>query len=254
MLYTGRPSRGGRLAALGVLNVLIACGLYYGTWWLADPELRVRALMHTPLPGVSLDDTAKIFDSMQLKSQSGTSPQAALKALGAEPDARGRTTDAVLFVGTLVGWELLATGAACALAMSAGALLGRVGGAVFRLAGVLLALAGMIAVGWMVYGLWTQYGRFVPGQLRFGIAGIMLIAWIGGLTLRGRAKGLTLLAAIMLILSAAGSVFALKIGVQYDALSPDELPLALTTSLAAVFALHSLWGWILLPLALRIRR
>ena len=71
----------------------------------------------------------------------------------------------------------------------------------------------------------------------------------------GRGAGrLTYLAAIMLILAAAGSAMGLWIGTSYDAIKPHELPTALMPSMVLVFILHSLWGWILVPIASRIGR
>ena len=165
---------------------------------------------------------------------------------------QGATSEAILFVGTAIGWEALATLAACALALSGGTLLGRAGGAGWRRGVLILCLLTLATLGWAALGLWTKYERLTPDLLRYGIAVFVVLVALTGLALRRGEKLLTYLAAIVLILSAAGSVVALCIGSRYEAVNPAELPMPFVIFLALVFALHSLWGWILLPLASRV--
>ncbi len=241
-------SRGGRRLTpilIGMINLAAAAGIYYGAWWQADPELRLKLLMHTPLPGVDVDEAAAVFGPPQTR--------ALAHRKAAQPGSSDTRKQAALFVGTAFGWEALCTLASCALALSGGALLGRAGGATWRAGAIMLAVVGLSAAGWKAMGLWTQYGRFVPDQLRVDMgAAVLIFALIGAAIARG-VRGLTLLAAIALILSACGSVFTLHVGARYGAVQPSELPMSLLPFAAAVFAIQSLWGWILLPLAWRLR-
>ncbi|UCC29101.1 MAG: hypothetical protein JSU86_12965 [Phycisphaerales bacterium] len=259
------------LVVLGILNVIAAGGLYYATCWWADPELRFRVLMHTPLPGVDLreaklpsaspptgEEAQPIWIISEVAKQQGRLPPDLVPDSAEAPrdltaNARAQTAQAVKFVGTVVGWEALATIAACALALAGGALVGRAGTAGLRLAGVVVALVGLVAIGWAAYDLWVQYGRLVPDQLRTDIGGLVLLAALAGLVIGRRIRGLTYLAAIILILSAAGSVVGLYVGAQFDAVKPEELPLPFFAFVVVVFVIHSLWGWVLLLLASRIR-
>ena len=49
---TTKPRRG--WIVVGLLNVLIAGGLYYGTWWKADKFIYDVFTWSTPLPGMDL--------------------------------------------------------------------------------------------------------------------------------------------------------------------------------------------------------
>lgn len=250
---TGVSIRDSGLVVLGILNLIAAGGLYYGTCWLADPELRLTLIRHLPLPGVDIDAAAEMLTPSQPQSPGSQTPTIVRPAPSATPSTTGQTARAVLLIATVVGWEALAVITACALALLGGALLGQAGTPGLRLAGVILGLVGLVAVGWAAYGLWGQYGRFVPDQLRTDIGGLVLLAALLGLVFGRGIQGLTYLVAITLILSAAGSVLGLYIGAQYDAVKTQELPLPFFVFLVLVFVIHSLWGWILLPLASRIR-
>ncbi|MCH7872342.1 MAG: hypothetical protein IID33_11640, partial [Planctomycetes bacterium] len=72
-----------------------------------------------------------------------------------------------------------------------------------------------------------------------------------GLLFTQQTRRLTRVAAVLLILSAGGTVWGLHVGVQSNALDPKY---ATTAYLAAAFVVHSAWGWILIPLAGRIAR
>ena len=259
------------VVVLGILNVIVAGGLYYATCWRADPELRFRVLMHTPLPGVDLQEATlpgavsptgeaaePVWIISEIARQQGQLPpdlSPGLPKAARDPKANARTqaAQAITFVGTVVGWEALAIIAACSLALAGGALVGRAGTAGLRLAGIVVGSVGLVAVGWAAYHLWVQYGRLVPDQLRTDIGGLVLLAALAGLLIGRRIRGLTYLAGIMLILSAAGSVVGLYIGAQYEAVKPEDLPLPFFAFAVLVFVIHSFWGWVLLLLASRIR-
>lgn len=244
---------GTRVLVLGALNLIVAAGAYYGTWWLADPELRVRVIMHVPLPGVDRDATAGFLVPTQRPGGAAGNPNAVSGPPLAASDRNAQTDRAAFFVGTIVGWELLATVAAFGLAASAGALLGRGGSRALHVGAWFLALVMIAALAWPIGGQWAKYQRITPDVIRYGVGGLAVLAVLGGIMLKRRTVGLTYVAAILLILSAAGSAAALYICVQYDAFEPAELPLPVLPLLCLVFVIQSLWGWILLPLTSRIR-
>ena len=229
---------------IGLVSLSVAGSLYYGTWWRADPEIRLRVLMHTPLPGVDVGQAAAA-----LGPSSAEAPSAHKPAANSAPIAR---RDAAWFVGTALGWEVLCTLAACALALSGGALLGRGSTSAWRAAGMALGFVGLCIAGWKAYGLWVQYHRFVPDQIRVDVGAAVLIFTLIGAWVARWARGLTLLGAILLILSSCGSVFGLYVASHYGALQPSELPFSLLPLAALVFVTQSLWGWILLFLSRRI--
>ena len=251
-LRGGGPTPRSRLLLLGLVNLLAASGLYYTTWWLADPELRIKLIFHTPLPGMSPQMTAGVLVPPRPKL-SPPPPRAVVgQAPGAAHSVKGVSTDALIFVGTVVAWETLATIAACALALSGGTLVGFAESGRWRGVVIILALLALAALGWAMLGLWTKYQRFTPDQLRYDVASLVVLIALMGLFIRRGARRLTFLAAIVLIISAAGSAVGLYIGKQYDAVKPEELPLPFLAFVILVFVIHSLWGWILMPLASRV--
>ena len=239
---------------LGLMNLAVAGGLYCATWWWADPELRIKLILHTPLPGVDLDATAGVLVPPQSQSSHTQPVKEGSQAPGAASAVGGQTAQAVLFVATVIGWEVLTTIAACALSLSAGALLRRAGGPVVRRGGLILGLLALVVLGWTAYSLWTEYERFTPHHLRYAIAALVVVFAMIGLVIRRGEKRLTHLAAIALIVSGAGSVLGLYIGAHYDAFESEQLFLPFVAFLAVVFVIHSSWGWVLLPLASRISR
>ncbi len=86
------------------------------------------------------------------------------------------------------------------------------------------------------------------------MAALVVVFALMGLIIRRGEKRLTRLAAIILIVSAAGSALGLYIGAHYDAFESEQLFLPFVAFLAVVFVIHSFWGWVLLPLASRISR
>ena len=83
------------------------------------------------------------------------------------------------------------------------------------------------------------------------MSALMLLAALAGSAIGRGARGLTRLAGVLLILSAVGSVAGLYLGSQCGAIRPG---LSSLTFMGIVFVVHSAWGWILLPVAARIRR
>ncbi len=259
----GRPAGNSRLVVLGLLNLSVAGAVYFGTCWWADRELRVVLLLHTPLTWIDVEEAASFLPGSQtLPSHSrpaGVTPESVEETVtgsGSEApreEPQGETGRPELFVGTAVGWEVLSVLSACALAFSGGALLSR-GGRSLRIAGIVVGVVGLGVVGWQAYELWQRYASFAPDQQRLDIGGLVLLFALIGVASGWGVRGWTFLAGILLIVAAAGSSFGLYIGRQYGAFDFTGLPLSFPVLLVVVFAIHSLWGWILLPLAARIRR
>lgn len=250
--HASRSLRPSRLIVVGLLNLAAAGALYFGTWQWADPELRLRVFLHVPLPGVELDQVAEaLFPGLGPAQAPKRTPRVTPAARKAER-TKATTAQALGFVGTAVGWEILTSLAAGALALSGGTLLGRSGGSRLRIAALAVALVGLGVVGWQAYALWGRYGRFVPDQFRIDILGGLVLLALSGLVIRAGARRLTFLAAILLITSAVGSVVALLVGAHYEAITPAELPMSVAATAGLVFVAQSLWGWLLLPVASRI--
>lgn len=258
--YIGSASGTAGLLRLGLLNLLVAGALYCGTWWWVDPDLQVKILMHTEFGGVGSDDLVERLipdrhsrlagrtDPAKPKSQ----PAAKAKTVVAKaPTVQGLTAKGAVFGASLYGWEALSTLSICALALASGAMLRRGGDTRIHIATALVA-AGLFGVlAWKVCSLWTHYGGYVPSELRYGSAAAMAAATLLGLLFAQKTRRLTRLAAALLILSAGGTVWGLHVGVQSNALDPKY---ATTAYLAAAFAIHSAWGWVLIPLAGRFAR
>ena len=252
MSHVSAPANATGLVILGLVNALLGSALYYGTSWQADPELLVRMAFHSEIPGVDLGQLESIIPTdPNAKAGQGQTPQRPKPRKEATSGVSARTA---LLPATIVGWEILMTGAACALLLSAGALIkrSRIGAA--RALMMILGLAGIGLVAWRAYADWKEYGRFTPDQLRFDIGiGLALLTVLATLVGR-RHRGLTRAAAYALILSAAGSAVALYVCADFEAIRPDELPLPLYQTMGIVFVAQSLWGWILLPVSSRIGR
>ena len=169
-----------------------------------------------------------------------------------EQRTKAQTAQAIGFAGTIVGWEVLATLVSCALALSGGALVAKAKSNGIRAGVIIVGLLGVAALGWRAYSLWQQYGRFVPDQIRIDIAALVAILGLVGLAISSGARTLTRVAAILLILSAAGSVIGMYVGTHFEAITPDALPASLLTCAVGVFLIQSAWGWLLLPVASRI--
>ena len=97
---------------------------------------------------------------------------------------------------------------------------------------------------------WQDYGlKYRPDHFRFGMAGFVVTVAAIGITIGRGARMLTRLAAAMVILSAVASVVGLYLGAECGAIDPARSSMAF---LALVFAIHSLWGWVLLPVSSRL--
>jgi hypothetical protein len=250
----GAPSRSSRLILLAVLNLVVAGALYYGIWWRVDKFIYLRLMMHTPLLGVDIDATSGFL--VPNPAGAPESPPAATDEVGPLPTSGfAPETTQVVMVATSYGWLTLATFATCVLAFSAGTLFGWRGGQAWRRAGLVLAGIALLVLIGAAFASWSKYGaEYPPAHLRAGMGGLGLIITLIGVAVgRGR-RGWLRGAAGATILAGVGTALAVYLGTLCDAIKPDELPVSLIPFLFVVFAVHSLWGWILLPIASRIGR
>lgn len=254
---SSRPPSRTRLVVLAVVNFLVASGLYYGTWWRVDRDyLYIKLLMTMPLVGVDAQATTSFLVPQSPIGATGRE-RPAPPAAETKPTSRGLkpTTCQALIPGAAYGWLGLATAASCALALAAGTAVGRLLGSRARRAGRLLVLAALIGLSWAGYHMWSKYGsHYPPNQLRAGMGGLVVVFGLAGLAIGRGVRGWSLVAAVTLLFSAFGSVFGLYVGHLCDAVNPASWPVPFMAGLAVIFAIHSFWGWILLPVAARTGR
>lgn len=247
-----RISRSSPWIILGILNFLIAGGLYYATWWRVDPFIYMTLMLKTPVD-VDLNMAAGIFMPRPTEPhepaplsvvEQPSSPSVALSYTG--------RTAQMMIGGAAYGWLTLATLAACALSVSAGAAIGRIGGQRGRRVGTLLALTLTLVLTVAALVVWNQFGRkYLPIHLRMGMGGLVLVTGLVGLAVGRAARGLARLSAITLILSAFGTVTGLYLGSRCGAIPPAQ---STPLYLALAFFIHSGYGWIQLPILSRMGR
>ncbi|MFH1109330.1 MAG: hypothetical protein V1790_09070 [Planctomycetota bacterium] len=242
-----RISRSSPWIILGIFNLLAGGGLYYTTWWRVDPFIYLTFMLRSPVDVSVFAFTPLAFPIPEPRSDLAV--QATREMLRSPPElARNQ----IMMGATAYGWLTLATAAACALSLSAGAALSRIGGSPWRRAGVVLAATLTLALAAAVFLVWNEYGRkYLPVHLRFGMGGLALWMASIGLALGRAARGLARLAAITLIFSAAGTVVALYLGSQCGAIPPEQ---STPLYLALAFLIHSIYGWIQLPILSRLGR
>ncbi|UCE60609.1 MAG: hypothetical protein JSU63_02440 [Phycisphaerales bacterium] len=242
------------------MNLIIATGLCYGIWWRVDQFMYLRLIYTARVMDESdLDKVAtQMFgippetrDTTPDASSSGAVLPGESMKTDEAPRIVGETAQQVIVVSAY-GWLTLATIACCAVALCGGAALGRAGGRLARVIGVLFACGCLLILWWAAYGVWAEHGMaFRPTQLRVGMSALVLLTALVGLAIGRGVRGLTRLAGVLLILSALGSVAGLYLGAQCGALHPEQSSYVF---MAIVFIAHSAWGWILLPVATRVRR
>lgn len=233
-----RTTPASRLAVFGFINLLVAGAAYYAVWWKAEPELRFKLLMNTPLPGM---DAEKSADAPPRTPEE----QAEI--------TRAQTAQATLFVGSVVGWLTLATISLALLAASGGALVAK-GNNALRVFAVFLAMAAFAWALWYMYERWVQYERFVPSHLRLCVGSLLLIIALVTLLINRGARKLSFTAGGVLLLSAVATVAALHIGRQFNAIKAEELFIPFWALAALLFAVQALWGLAMFPLATRAAR
>jgi len=259
-VVTTRARRSTPWILLGIMNIAAAGGMFYGIWWRVDSFLYLTFFWKTPIPGVDLDrvatdmfglppEEAAALPTERPEDSTGTSSTGQVP--GETPWFTGEKAGAVLWA-TGYSWLALSTLACCTLALAGGSALGRVSGQTVRLLVAILAMAGLLALMWGAYQVWAEYGMaFEKTPKRVGLAASALLVVMFGLAIGRGARGLTRVAAVLLIVSAVGSVTGLYLGAQCGAISAEQ---STPLFLAIVFVVHSFYGWMLLPIASRIGR
>lgn len=250
--YPQRVSRSSPWLVLGLLNFLAAGGLYYATWWRVDPFIYLTLMLKTPVD-MDLNMAAGIFVPRPTEPREPVPPPVVEQPSPptVAPSYTGRTAQ-MMIGGAAYGWLTLATLAACALAASAGAAIGRIGGSRGRRVGTLLALTLALVLAVAALVVWNQYGKqYLPSHLRIGMGGLGALSALIGLAVGRAARGLARLAATTLILSAVGTVAGLYLGSRCGAIPPAQ---ATPLYLALAFLIHSGYGWIQLPILSRMGR
>jgi hypothetical protein len=275
-----RPGRrpGGGVVLVSVLNLVVAGGMYYATWWRVDPFLYITMMKKTPIDvppdfgssgffvprPVRVDKArpgnAPPFPRGDAPGELEGAPGDATREEGDRADAKsaaqsaarwGGKTAQVMIPAAAYGWLTLATAGACALALAGGAGFGATGGRTLRLIGMILTLGLIAGLAFAVFKVWSQYGMtYKPDHLRMGMGALILLFATAGLMMAGHVRGLTRLAGAMVILAGVGSAGGVWLWSQCGALEAGQ---AIVIMMALVFAAHSVWGWILFPLAGRLR-
>jgi len=247
-----RLSRSSPWIVLGLLNLLAAGGLYYATWWRVDPFIYMTLMLKTPVD-LDLNMAASIFMPQPSGSREPLPPQLLEQPPlpSVAPTFTGQTAQWIIG-GAAYGWLTLATLAAGALSLSAGAAFGCTAGSRWRRVGTLLTLTLTLALALAALAVWNQFGRkYLPIHLRMGMGGLMLWSAFIGLAVGRAARGLARLAAITLILSAVGTVVGLYLGSRCGAIPPAQsAPLYLILA----FLIHSGYGCVQLPILSRLSR
>jgi len=237
------------LVIVGLMNLAAAGALCWATWWPADQFIFETLVWKTPIPGVNLNDVAGIFGVVP-EPTTGTDPIAPPTEPAETPRFTGDTARAVIG-GSAYSWLTLAAAAACCLALAGGAAMAAAGGTPWRLAGWILTTAAVLGLAWGAYHTWAKFGMEFPTEAtRAGMAGLVALFLFAGLAVGRRPRLLSRIAAVTLVLSAVASVAGLLLGSQCNAIEPEHAALGF---LATVFVVHSAYGWVLWPLAKRLR-
>ncbi|MFQ5590686.1 MAG: hypothetical protein ACE5HE_05965 [Phycisphaerae bacterium] len=260
-----RPGRRSSWAALGILNTLVAGALCYGIWWRVDSYLYLTMVMRTPVLDVDLNAFATQMFGVPPEGLMPDMPAADMPVVEGEtqslqpphdsPEYLLRFTSGsarVIIVGSAYLWLAVSTVACCVLAFSGGASLGRGGSRALRACAAIITVGGLAILLWVAWRVWAEYGwTFRPRQLRVGMSLLVLMAACAGLVVARSARRLMRWAAVLLIAAAGVSVCGLYLGARAGAVPAEHSTLVF---LAMVFAVHSLYGWILLPISSRIGR
>lgn len=245
---SGSANAGLLLGAL--LNLLVAGVMYYAVWWMADPFLYFTMMTKTPvdLPSSVVADPLGIGGP----TDSATAEPESVPADTPESASTWSTKTAQSVIGaTAYGWLVLATASACAVALAGGAWLGAVGGHWVRVAGFMGLLVVIGGVGFFAYRIWAEHEMmFKPRQLRIGMGWLTLLVALLGLAVAARARGVTKLAAIVVLIASVSTPLGLWLWNMFGALEPQ---FAQWPWLAGGLGIHAVWGLVLLVAANRIR-
>ncbi len=248
MRATGATTRRAPGLWLGVMNLLVAAVLYYGTWWQVDPFLYMTLIMKTPV-AVDVDMNQVAAQMFGIKPEK-PNPAETKNEEDASFQFSGKTAQ-ILIPAMSYGWLAFSTLASCWLAISSGAFVSRARNLATKKIGVIAVVATTLILGAYIFYVWSNFGmQYKPDHLRTGMAGLVLVSAAIGILLVRMLAGVTRTASYFLILSAFFSVAGLMIGYYCGAI--DE-KYATIPYVAMVFGIHSIWGLILLVISLRSR-
>jgi len=249
----GQHASGVGLILGALLNLAIAGGIYYVTWWKADPHIYMVFMQRLPLDVPSefasnpLGFSAATFEAMERAAEEAA-PAVDESAPG--PRWSGKTAQAIIPV-TAYAWLTFATASACALALAGGAWLGLAGGSTVRMLGLVGVVAMTAFLGYAGYNVWQESQRmFEPNQLRRGMGMVALLFALIGVSLAARARGITRFAGFTVVVAAFVTGAAVWLWAQSGAL---DFQYAHWTKPGAAFAIHAAWGVVLLVTASRMR-
>lgn len=266
-----RPGRrpGGGVVLVSVLNLVVAGGMYYATWWRVDPFLYITMMKKTPIDMPPDFGSSGFFVPRPVRVDKGRpgnapgelegAPGDAAREEGDRADAKsaaqsaarwGGKTAQVMIPAAAYGWLTLATAGACALALASGAGFGATRRRTLRLIGMILTLGLIAGLAFTVFKVWSQYRMtYKPYHLRMGMGALTLLFATAGLMMAGHVRGLTRLAGAMVILAGVGSAGGVWLWSQCGALEAGQ---ASVMMMALTFVVHSTWGWVLWPVARRL--
>lgn len=260
---------------LGFVNVAVAVALCYVTWWPIDREMYLRLMLRAPLDpevvaafaNATMNHGAWIFaptapakpGSFTVLGQAGTAAPAFAESSDSislpklpKSSSESAMKKSQQVAGTIYGWLALSTMSFCLLGMAGGAAWNRgTQSRIGRTAKVLAITATLIGVASAAGIGWTYGASYPVYALRFGMLTLLIIAVLVGATLAHRTLLINRLAGWGIIVSAFGSAIALMYLAEWGILEAKYGSIAFV---AVVFAVHSLFGWLLaLPIAARMR-
>ena len=254
-----RGKRAGTIIAL--MNLAIAGGIFYATWWHVDPDVTVTLEWQTPVIPVEALAQLGVFFGVRASDHVDEPPaEEGHTSADETPVFEGATAAAVMGGAsyTWLGAEMVAAGL---LALSAGAGLGglltsRIRQGARIVAGVLL-LYFFVHVTWV----WMESRTSFPitaARDAWGILIAFLLIFGAGIGRRGRGFGRV--AGVAVILAGLASAAGLYLFTLCDASWHPETVIAGAASAMGldassltfaviIFVIHSLYGWVLLGLA-----
>jgi len=254
-----RPSVSRAMLLLGAISLLVSGAMYYAIWWKVDPFIYLSLCLKSPLDvrvptaetaggQPDLEDAASVIFRIRPERNSNPGTDSG-ETTAAAPRWTGSTARNVIGAAAY-SWLTLATLGCLALALAAGVQLssGSAGG--MRILGAFLTIGIAAALAYGAFRVWGEFKiGYKPNHLRLGMGGLVLLAAAVGLTIRRGSRPASRVASIALIVAAAGSAVGLYLWGEAGAI---EMRYAAPGFLALVFAVHSLFAWILLPLSWRI--
>jgi hypothetical protein len=235
------------------LHLLVAAAMYWVTWWKVDRDILYMTMLKATPFEISPDfatNPIPFVPRSRTRAEPPPEPQIPVQETATITGPRwGGKTAQWLIGATAYGWLTLATVASCAVAMAAGAWFGVVGGHWVRVFGFIGLVALVCGVGYFAYQIWAEY-KMMSRQLRVGMGWVILLMALLGLALAARARGITKLAGVSVVIAAAGTATGIWLWVQTGAL---EAQYASWVWLCGAFLAHAAWGFILLGTASRVR-